>query len=134
MVDWSGDWTTPWGLASQMICWSENASEAAQRTPREALLCSESEAAATNVFYSVRKRSGSNKCFFLCESEAAATKRPVGTEINPSFCRGVVLCLNRQLDFIEHNSFQQHEEPMTLQTVIGFFCSLYKIMDRLVLT
>ncbi|MEB2282241.1 hypothetical protein LAV73_20015 [Lysinibacillus xylanilyticus] len=57
-------------------------------------LC-ESEAAATNVF-SVRKRSGSNKCFFcakakrqqqmffLCESEAAATKRPAGTEINPS--------------------------------------------------
>ncbi|MCL1694958.1 MULTISPECIES: hypothetical protein [unclassified Lysinibacillus] len=46
----------------------------------------------------MRKRSGSNKCFicakakrqqqmfYLCESEAAATtKRPAGTEINPSF-------------------------------------------------
>ncbi|MGA3674146.1 hypothetical protein ACPCXF_03615 [Lysinibacillus agricola] len=43
---------------------------------------------------SVRKRSVSNKCFicakakrqrqmfYLCESEASATKRPVGTEIN----------------------------------------------------
>ncbi|MDM5246156.1 hypothetical protein [Lysinibacillus sp. G4S2] len=31
--------------------------------------------------FSVRKRSVSNKCF-LCESEASATKRPVGTEIN----------------------------------------------------
>ncbi|MFJ8458409.1 hypothetical protein ACIQ57_04675 [Lysinibacillus xylanilyticus] len=42
----------------------------------------------------MRKRSVSNKCFFcakakrqqqvffLCESEASATKRPVGTEIN----------------------------------------------------
>ncbi|TQR30835.1 hypothetical protein C7Y47_14860 [Lysinibacillus sphaericus] len=79
------------------------------------VFCSESEAAATNVLTvrkrsdsntksgssdaprklcSVRKRSGSNKCFYcakakrqqqmflLCESEAAATKRPVGTEIN----------------------------------------------------
>jgi len=71
--------------------------------PQEAQLCAkakrqqqmfylrESEAAATNVFcakakrqqqmFSVRKRSGSNKCF-LCESEAAATKRSIGTEIN----------------------------------------------------
>ncbi|MGY3187849.1 hypothetical protein [Lysinibacillus sp. TE18511] len=31
--------------------------------------------------FSVRKRSGSNKCF-LCESEASATKRSIGTEIN----------------------------------------------------
>jgi len=69
-------------------------------------LC-ERVAAATNVL-SMRKRSGSNNCFicakgkrqeqlfYLCESEAAATtgfclreseaaaaKRPVGTEINP---------------------------------------------------
>ncbi|MGE7674709.1 hypothetical protein ACQKMV_14175 [Lysinibacillus sp. NPDC094403] len=28
----------------------------------------------------------------LCESEATATtKRPAGTEINPSFCRGAIL-------------------------------------------
>jgi len=38
VVDWSGGWGTPWGLAS------------------------------------------------LQRSEAAATKRPAGTEINPSFC------------------------------------------------
>ncbi|WP_161804487.1 hypothetical protein [Lysinibacillus xylanilyticus] len=31
--------------------------------------------------FSVRQRSVSNKCF-LCESEASATKRPAGTEIN----------------------------------------------------
>gem|GEM_PF-3468400 len=55
----------------------------AKRQQQMFFLC-ESEAAATNVF-SVRKRSGSNKCFFcakakrqqqmffLCESEAAAT-------------------------------------------------------------
>ncbi|WP_374965582.1 hypothetical protein [Lysinibacillus sp. RS5] len=46
--------------------------------------------------FSVRKRSVSGKCFicakakrqqqmfYLCESEAAATKRPVETEINPT--------------------------------------------------
>jgi len=56
----------------------------------------ESEASATNVL-SVRKRSVSDKCFicakakrqqqmfYLCESEATATKRPAGTEINPTF-------------------------------------------------
>ncbi|MGE7942008.1 hypothetical protein ACQKNB_07965 [Lysinibacillus xylanilyticus] len=52
----------------------------------------------------MRKRSDSNKCFicakakrqrqmfYLCESEATATtKRSVGTEINPSFCRSYTL-------------------------------------------
>ncbi|MGE7913443.1 hypothetical protein [Lysinibacillus xylanilyticus] len=46
---------------------------------------------------SARKRSVSGKCFncakakrqrqmfYLCESEASATKRPVGTEINHTF-------------------------------------------------
>ncbi|MFJ8460718.1 hypothetical protein ACIQ57_16475 [Lysinibacillus xylanilyticus] len=64
----------------------------AKRQQQIFYLC-ESEAAATN-FLSVRKRSGSNKCFicakakrqqqmfYLRESEAAAAKRPVGTEIN----------------------------------------------------
>ncbi|MDD1501175.1 hypothetical protein PVA17_00085 [Lysinibacillus sp. CNPSo 3705] len=59
--------------------------------PQEALC--ESEAAAANVL-SVRKWSGSNKCFicakaeqqqqifYLRESGAAAAKRPIGTEIN----------------------------------------------------
>ncbi|TQR28581.1 hypothetical protein C7Y47_21255, partial [Lysinibacillus sphaericus] len=54
--------------------------KAAHRTPQEALLCAkaerqlqmfflcESEAAATNVF-SVRKRSGSNKCFFCAKAK-----------------------------------------------------------------
>ncbi|MGE7943309.1 hypothetical protein ACQKNB_14580 [Lysinibacillus xylanilyticus] len=58
MVDWSGDWATPWGLAvEERDPGASNASEAAHRTPP-----------------------GS---FALCESEASATKRPVGTEINP---------------------------------------------------
>ncbi|MGE7927905.1 hypothetical protein [Lysinibacillus xylanilyticus] len=39
--------------------------------PQEALLCAKA------------KR---QKMFCLCESEATATKRPAGTEINPSFC------------------------------------------------
>ncbi|MGY3185911.1 hypothetical protein [Lysinibacillus sp. TE18511] len=59
--------------------------------PQEALLCAkakrqrqmfylcESEATATNVFCS--------------ESKATAKKRPVGTEINPSFCRRDLLYL-----------------------------------------
>jgi len=62
------------------------AEEAARRSPAGSLALRESEASATNVL-SVRKRSGSNKCFicakakrqqqmfYLCESEAAATKR-----------------------------------------------------------
>jgi hypothetical protein len=61
--------------------------------PQEALLCAKAEATATNIL-SVRKRSDSNKyficakakrqqqMFYLCESEATATKRPVGTKIN----------------------------------------------------
>jgi len=77
------------------------ASEAAHRTPPGSFALCESGsvnvAAATNVL-SVRKRSGSNKCFicakakrqqqqmfYLRESEASAAKRPVGTEINHSF-------------------------------------------------
>ncbi|MDM5250584.1 hypothetical protein [Lysinibacillus sp. G4S2] len=32
--------------------------------------------------------------FALCESEATATKRPVGTEINPSFCSKAILYIN----------------------------------------
>ncbi|WP_223555139.1 hypothetical protein [Lysinibacillus sphaericus] len=53
---------------------------------------------APRKFCSARKRSVSGKClicseskatatmFYLCESEAAATKRPVGTEIHPTLC------------------------------------------------
>ncbi|MGE7913763.1 hypothetical protein [Lysinibacillus xylanilyticus] len=43
----------------------------------------ESEASAANVFCS--------------ESKATATKRPVGTEINPSFCRRAILYLIVQI-------------------------------------
>ncbi|QQP13665.1 hypothetical protein FJQ98_06315 [Lysinibacillus agricola] len=79
--------------------------QAAHRTPPGSFALCESKAAATNVFYSeskaaatnvlsARKRSVSGKCFicakakrqrqmfYLCESVAAATKRPAGTEIN----------------------------------------------------
>jgi len=63
MVDWSGDWATPWGLASQMRPCSE-AKRLIGRPP------------------------GS---FALRESEASAAKRPVGTEINPSLCRRDIL-------------------------------------------
>ncbi|MGY3185496.1 hypothetical protein [Lysinibacillus sp. TE18511] len=67
---------------------ASNASEAAHRTPPGS---------------SARKRSVSGKCFicakakrqqmfYLCESVATATtKRPVGTEINPSLCRRAIL-------------------------------------------
>ncbi|MGE7953688.1 hypothetical protein [Lysinibacillus xylanilyticus] len=67
--------------------------QAAHRTPPGSSALRESEASAANVL-SVRKRSDSNKCFicakakrqqqmfYLCESEATATKRPAGTEIN----------------------------------------------------
>ncbi|QQP11872.1 hypothetical protein FJQ98_22260 [Lysinibacillus agricola] len=37
--------------------------------------------------------------FYLCESKATATKRPVGTEINPSFCRRTILYL---ISFFQH--------------------------------
>ncbi|MGE7913278.1 hypothetical protein [Lysinibacillus xylanilyticus] len=65
----------------------------AHRTPPGSFALCESKASATNVL-SVRKQSVSDKCFicakakrqqqmfYLCESEAAATKRPAGTEIN----------------------------------------------------
>ncbi|WP_158003068.1 hypothetical protein [Lysinibacillus sp. FJAT-14222] len=40
--------------------------------------------------------------FYLCESEAIATKRSVETEINLSFCRKAIL------NFIDVIVFQQH--------------------------
>ncbi|MGE7940858.1 hypothetical protein ACQKNB_02110 [Lysinibacillus xylanilyticus] len=55
------------------------ATKAAHRTPPGSSALRESEASAANVF--------------LCESEASATKRPVGTEINPSFYRRAMLYL-----------------------------------------
>ncbi|MCL1702007.1 hypothetical protein MWJ95_16465 [Lysinibacillus sp. Bpr_S20] len=42
--------------------------------------------------FSVAKAKRQLQMFYLCESEAAATtKRPVETEINPSFCREALL-------------------------------------------
>ncbi|MGE7942482.1 hypothetical protein ACQKNB_10385 [Lysinibacillus xylanilyticus] len=91
-VDWSGDWATPWGSARRgtkaktiTSCdnafvtnivlardpGASNASEAAHRTPPGSFALCESEATAT--------------MFYLRESEASATKRPVGTEINPRY-------------------------------------------------
>jgi len=63
MVDWSGDWATPRGLASQMRPWSEHC-EWSGSSDAPWKLCS------------VRKRSA---------NVAAATKRPVRTEINHTF-------------------------------------------------
>ncbi|MGY3188335.1 hypothetical protein [Lysinibacillus sp. TE18511] len=51
--------------------------QAAHRTPPGSSALRESEASAA--------------MFYLCESEASAAKRPVGTEINPSFCRRAIL-------------------------------------------
>ncbi|MGE7940875.1 hypothetical protein ACQKNB_02195 [Lysinibacillus xylanilyticus] len=42
----------------------------------------ESEATATMFFLCESEATAT--MFFLCESEATATKRPTGTEINPS--------------------------------------------------
>jgi len=78
VVDWSGDWATPWGLASQMRPWSEQREwSGSSDAPRK--LCS------------ARKRSVSGKCFICSESKASATKRSVGTEINPLFCRRAII-------------------------------------------
>ncbi|MGE7942452.1 hypothetical protein ACQKNB_10235 [Lysinibacillus xylanilyticus] len=56
------------------------ASEAAHRTPPGSSALRESEVSAANVFCSESKATAT--MFYLCESEASATKRPVGTEIN----------------------------------------------------
>jgi hypothetical protein len=78
--------------------------QVAHRTPPGSYTLRESEAAATNVL-SARKRSGSDKCFicakakrqrqmfYLRESEAAATKRPAGTEINPTLRYYLILLI-----------------------------------------
>ncbi|WP_139114482.1 hypothetical protein [Lysinibacillus xylanilyticus] len=77
---------------------ASNASEVAHRTPPGSFALCESEASAmfylcesattatTNVL-SARKRSVSGKCLICSESKATATKRPVGTEINPTLLR-----------------------------------------------
>ncbi|MGA3603070.1 hypothetical protein ACPCXA_23600 [Lysinibacillus agricola] len=53
--------------------------QAAHRTPPGSSACA--------------KAKRQQQMFYLCESEASATKRPAGTEINHSFCRRVMLCM-----------------------------------------
>ncbi|MGE7131079.1 hypothetical protein [Lysinibacillus xylanilyticus] len=48
--------------------------------PQEALLCA--KAKRQRQMFSVAKAKRQLQMFYLCESEASATKRPVGMEIN----------------------------------------------------
>ncbi|WP_285396165.1 hypothetical protein [Lysinibacillus sp. fls2-241-R2A-57] len=54
--------------------------------------------------FSVAKAKRQLQIFCLCERVATATKRPVGTEINHSFCRGALLYV-----------FQQREMPSNIR-------------------
>ncbi|MGE7690559.1 hypothetical protein ACQKMI_15285 [Lysinibacillus sp. NPDC097214] len=51
------------------------------RRPQEALLCAKAMLQQQQMF-SVAKAKRQLQMFYLCESEATATKRPAGTEIN----------------------------------------------------
>ncbi|MFB7158952.1 hypothetical protein [Lysinibacillus sp. NPDC056232] len=73
--------------------------QTAHRTPPGSFALRESEASATNVL-SVAKAKRQQQMFYLCESEASATKRSVEAEINPSFCRKAILYLIGPLNFI----------------------------------
>ncbi|QQP13485.1 hypothetical protein FJQ98_05320 [Lysinibacillus agricola] len=55
--------------------------------PQEALLCAKAKRQQQQQMFSVAKAKRQLQLFYLCESEASATKRSVETEINPSFCR-----------------------------------------------
>jgi len=57
--------------------------QAAHRTPSGSSALRESEASAANVL-SVAKAKRQRQCFICSESKASATKRPAGTEINPT--------------------------------------------------
>ncbi|MGA3603035.1 hypothetical protein ACPCXA_23425 [Lysinibacillus agricola] len=50
------------------------------RTSQEALLCAKAKRQQQCFICAKAKRQ--RQMFYLCESEATATKRPVGTEIN----------------------------------------------------
>ncbi|MGE7916145.1 hypothetical protein [Lysinibacillus xylanilyticus] len=85
MVDWSGDWATPWGSANRgtkakIITSCDNAFVTNIVLARDPGASIASEAAH-------RTPPGSSA---LRESEASAAKRPVGTEITPSFCRSTI--------------------------------------------
>ncbi|MFJ7732337.1 hypothetical protein ACIQXF_10630, partial [Lysinibacillus sp. NPDC097231] len=43
------------------------------RTATNVFICAKAKRQQQQMFLSVRKRSDSNKCFYLCESEATAT-------------------------------------------------------------
>jgi hypothetical protein len=54
--------------------------------------------------------------FYLRESEASAAKRPAGTEINPTFCRRVLLYLYDTLVLLKL-SFSTKESPINLEFI-----------------
>ena len=99
-VDWSGDWATPWGSANRgtkakTITSCDNAfvtniGAAAASLSRKKHLLARDPGASNASEAAHRTPPGS---FALCESEATATtttKRPVGTEINPSIYRKAI--------------------------------------------
>jgi len=105
LVDWSGGWAPPWGLAkeerrlraSRPVITPSDQHPAATLAlsfrakniccpkrligrPQEALLCAKAKR-QQQMFYLCESEAAATNVY-LCESEAAATKRPVGTEIN----------------------------------------------------
>ncbi|MFJ5566522.1 hypothetical protein [Lysinibacillus xylanilyticus] len=66
--------------------------------------------------FSVAKAKRQLQMFYLCESEATATKRSVRTEINSRFAEEPYL-----LNFIGIIVQQQHEESILINHN-GFFC------------
>jgi len=54
VVDWSGDWATPWGLASQMRPWSEQREwSGSSDAPRKALSRNGNQPLALPKLYSI---------------------------------------------------------------------------------
>jgi len=108
MVDWSGDWATPRGSANRgtkakTITSCDNAFVTNIVLAQDPAAKRSGSSDAPRKLCSARKRSVSGKCFicakakrqqqmfYLCESEATATKRPVGMEINLSFGAKAIL-------------------------------------------
>ena len=77
---------------------------------------------------SVRKRSDSNKCFICAKAKRQRQKRPVGTEITPSFCRRILLHLIWHFNLSDLIVFQQHKKSNKLN--LGFIgLSIYFIVN-----
>ncbi|MFB7155381.1 hypothetical protein [Lysinibacillus sp. NPDC056232] len=64
--------------------------ERAHRGTKAKSITSCDNAFVTNIVLAQAAHRTPPGSFALCESEASATKRPVGAEINPSFCRRVI--------------------------------------------